>query len=133
MLLSLSTLVLVLRLNVAWGIPDEVYVGVSDSVETAVDRILMFPFLSLATRLTARTAGCEATLFALFMSVHNLSKTVGSYWGATVCAYLGLTDASFEALPKAMVFRTACMAIPLMLTYRMIPDAVSTTTKAKKD
>lgn len=84
--MSLSTLVLALRLNLAWGVSDEVYVGVCDAVETAVGRVLMLPFLSLAAKLTALNPGCEATLFALFMSVYNLSSTAGSYWGAAVCA-----------------------------------------------
>jgi MFS family permease len=86
--MSLSTLVLALRLNIACGVSDEVYVGVSDAIETAVGRVLMLPFLSLAAKLTALNPGCEATLFALFMSVYNLSNTAGSYWGAAVCAYV---------------------------------------------
>jgi hypothetical protein len=91
----------------------------------------MLPFLSLAAKLTALAPGCEATLFALFMSVYNLSSTASAYWGAAVCDYLHLEDGAFESLPLALVFRTACMLVPLTLTYSMVPDVVERKAKAQ--
>ena len=65
-LLSLSDVVLTLRLNAALGIPDWAFVVGADAVATLIARLTMQPFFVIAARLCP--PGCEAALYAFFMS-----------------------------------------------------------------
>ena len=64
--ISLLDLALVSRANLALGIPDKFFVLGSDALGTVLNRLTMQPFLVIAGRLCP--SGCEAALFACFMS-----------------------------------------------------------------
>lgn len=92
-------------------------------VETILGQIMLLPFLSLAAKLTV--PGVEATLFATFMSIHNLSYTLGSFVGISICTYLELEAGAYDNLWLAIVIRSGLMLVPLAFTHLCIPDRIA--------
>ena len=84
----LPTIALVLRYNVAVGVPDVAFMLGADAVTTVVSRIFMMRFMVMAAKLCPR--GAEATLFACFMSLCNFSYQVSAYTGAYFTTFLDI-------------------------------------------
>eukprot|EP00041_Stephanoeca_diplocostata_P006232 m.78740 g.78740 ORF g.78740 m.78740 type:complete len:494 (+) comp16249_c0_seq1:286-1767(+) len=119
---NVFSLTLVMGWNQSLGVPDHVFIVFGDAVETVLGQVMLLPFLSLAAKLTV--PGVEATLFATFMSIHNLSYTVGSFVGVSICSYLGLRAGNYDNLWIAIVVRFGMMLIPLAFTRLCIPDHI---------
>jgi len=110
-LLGLTTLLLVTHTNRAMGIDDRLF-SLGDSVVlTVMGQISWLPILVLCARLCPK--GVEATLFALLMSIWNLSLFVSSQISAILTACLAVTEVNFENLWLLVTITNLSTLIPL--------------------
>lgn len=106
-------LLLVTHTNRALGIDDR-WFSLGDSlVLTVMGQIAFMPVLVLAARLCP--PGVEATLFALLMSVVNLSGLVSYEFGALLTHWLGVTDTNFDNLWILVLIANLSTLLPLPL------------------
>ena len=111
--LGLSMLLLVTHTNRAIGIDDR-WFSLGDSlILTVMGQIAYMPVLVLAARLCP--PGVEATLFALLMSVVNISGLVSYELGALLTHWLGVTDTSFDRLWILVLISNLSTLLPLPL------------------
>jgi hypothetical protein len=88
--------------------------GLGDSlVLTVMGQIAFMPILVLSARLCP--PGIEATLFALLMSVFNLSGLVSTEFGAILTHWLGISEFKFENLWILVVIANLSTLLPLTL------------------
>ncbi|MBW4440234.1 MAG: folate/biopterin family MFS transporter [Plectolyngbya sp. WJT66-NPBG17] len=126
--LGLSMLLLVTHANRALGIDDR-WFSLGDSlILTVMGQIAFMPVLVLAARLCP--PGVEATLFALLMSVVNLSGLVSYEFGALLTHWLGVTDTNFDNLWILVLITNLSTLLPLPL-LGWLPGSDSTTTIAE--
>ena len=94
--LGLTTLLLVTHTNRALGIDDH-WFSLGDSLILSVmGQIAFLPVLVLSARLCPK--GIEASLFALLMSVSNLSGLLSQELGALLTHWFGVTETNFDKL-----------------------------------
>ncbi|MGD1938577.1 MAG: folate/biopterin family MFS transporter [Cyanophyceae cyanobacterium] len=118
--LGLSTLLLVTHTNRIIGISDR-WFSLGDSlVLTVAGEIAFMPVLVLAARLCP--PGVEATLFALLMSVLNLSSAVSQEFGAILTHWLGVTESNFDNLWLLVTITSLSTLLPLPFVG-WLPDA----------
>lgn len=113
-LLGLTTLLLVTHTNRAIGIDDH-WFSLGDSlILTVIGQIAFMPVLVLSARLCP--PGIEATLFALLMSIWNLSGLVSNELGALLTHLLGVTENNFENLWLLVTITnfSTLLALPLL-------------------
>jgi folate/biopterin transporter len=123
-ILGLSMLLLVTHTNRALGIDDR-WFSLGDSlVLTVMGQIAFMPVLVLAARLCP--PGVEATLFALLMSVVNLSGLVSYEFGALLTHWFGVTDTNFDNLWILVLITNLSTLLPLpLLGWLPAADAVT--------
>jgi folate/biopterin transporter len=110
-ILGLSMLLLVTHTNRVIGIDDR-WFSLGDSlVLTVMGQIAFMPVLVLAARLCP--PGVEATLFALLMSVVNLSGFVSYELGAGLTHVLGITESNFDKLWVMVLITNVSTLLPL--------------------
>ena len=88
------------------------------------------PVLVLAARLCP--PGIEATLFAMLMSVLNLSGLVSKEGGAILTHLLGVTDTNFDKLWLLVLIANVGSMLPLIfinLLPNEDPQLITTTSK----
>lgn len=118
--LGMTTLILVTHLNRSLGIDDQ-WFSLGDSlVLTAAGQIAFMPVLVLSARLCP--PGVEATLFALLMSVVNLSGLLSHELGALLTHQLGVTETDFSRLWLLVLITNLTTLLPLPL-IGMLPVA----------
>ena len=118
--LGLTTLLLITHTNRALGIDDR-WFSLGDSlILTVAGQIAFMPVLVLAARLCP--PGVEATLFALLMSVLNLSGAVSQELGAILTHWLGVTETNFDNLWLLVTITSLSTLLPLPLVG-WLPDA----------
>lgn len=118
-LLGLTSLLLVTHANRALGIDDR-WFSLGDSlILTIAGRIAFMPVLVLAARLCPE--GIEATLFALLMSVLNISALFSFQLGAGLTYLLGVTESNFENLWLLVLIANVTSLLPLPL-LKWLPD-----------
>lgn len=127
--LGLSMLLLVTHTNRALGIDDR-WFSLGDSlILTVMGQIAFMPVLVLAARLCP--PGVEATLFALLMSVVNLSGLLSYEIGALLTHWLGVTDTNFDNLWILVLITNLSTLLPLpLLGWLPAADATSPNTEA---
>jgi folate/biopterin transporter len=109
--LGMTTLLLVTHTNRALGIDDR-WFSLGDSlVLTVVGQITWMPVLVLSARLCPK--GVEATLFALLMSIWNLSGLLSHELGALITSWLGVTESNFEQLWLLVIVTNLSTLLPL--------------------
>ncbi len=109
--LGMTTLLLVTHANRALGIDDH-WFSLGDSlILTVVGQITWMPVLVLSARLCPK--GVEATLFALLMSIWNLSGLLSHEFGALLTAWLGVTETNFDRLWLLVIITNLSTLIPL--------------------
>ncbi|EGZ15496.1 hypothetical protein PHYSODRAFT_505238 [Phytophthora sojae] len=118
-LVSLVDVVLVTRTNLKLGIPDKAFVLGDHVVADVIGRLKTMPIMVLCAKLCPR--GIEGTLFALLMSISNLSYSVSEFWGAFVCDWMGITQDQYENLWLAIVLRSALKVVPIFFLF-LIPS-----------
>ncbi|MBR8832343.1 MAG: Folate-biopterin transporter [Chroococcopsis gigantea SAG 12.99] len=117
--LGMTTLLLVTHANRALGIDDH-WFSLGDSlILTVMGQIAFLPILVLSARLCP--VGIEASLFALLMSVWNLSGLVSQEFGALLTGWLGVTETNFDKLWLLVVITNLSTLLPLPL-LGWLPD-----------
>ncbi|OIP74270.1 MAG: folate-biopterin transporter [Oscillatoriales cyanobacterium CG2_30_44_21] len=112
-LLGLTSLMLVTHANRSLGIDDR-WFSLGDSIIlTVAGRIAFMPVLVLAARLCPE--GIEATLFALLMSVLNISALCSFQLGAGLTYLLGVTESNFDNLWILVLIANVTSLLPLPL------------------
>ncbi len=134
-LLGLTALLLVTHTNRTLGIDDHWFALGDSLILTVMGQLTFMPVLVLAARLCP--PGIEATLFALLMSVMNLSGLVSKEGGALLTHLLGVTDTNFDKLWLLVLIANLGGILPLIFinwlpnedpkitaeTHRNIPPA----------
>ena len=109
--LGMTTLLLVTHTNRALGIDDH-WFSLGDSlILTVVGQITWMPVLVLSARLCPK--GVEATLFALLMSIWNLSGLLSHEFGALLTSWLGVTEHNFDNLWLLVTLTNLSTLLPL--------------------
>ncbi len=109
--LGMTTLLLVTHANRAIGIDDH-WFSLGDSlILTVMGQITWMPVLVLSARLCP--AGVEATLFALLMSVWNLSGLLSHELGALLTSWLKVTETNFDNLWLLVIITNLSTLLPL--------------------
>ena len=109
--LGMTTLLLVTHTNRALGIDDH-WFSLGDSlILTVVGQITWMPVLILSARLCPK--GVEATLFALLMSIWNLSGLLSHELGAVLTSWLGVTEHNFDKLWLLVIITNLSTLLPL--------------------
>lgn len=109
--LGMTTLLLVTHANRAIGIDDH-WFSLGDSlILTVMGQITWMPVLVLSARLCPE--GVEATLFALLMSVWNLSGLLSHEIGALLTSWLGVTETNFDNLWLLVIITNLSTLLPL--------------------
>jgi folate/biopterin transporter len=110
--LGMTTLLLVTHANRALGIDDR-WFSLGDSlILTVMGQITWMPVLVLSARLCPK--GVEATLFALLMSIYNLSGLISHELGALLTAWLGITETNFDRLWILVIITNLSTLLPLI-------------------
>lgn len=81
-LAGMLDLVLVLRLNLIFGLPDYLFIVVDEVVSQMIGRLKWMPLLVLTSKLCPH--GIEGTFFALLMSIDNAGFMTSSWLGGAV-------------------------------------------------
>ncbi|MGL5033977.1 MAG: folate/biopterin family MFS transporter, partial [Microcystaceae cyanobacterium] len=112
-LLGFTTLILVTHTNRALGIDDH-WFSLGDSlILTVLGQIAFMPVLVISARLCP--AGIEATLFALLMSIWNLSGLLSAELGALLTYWFGITETNFDNLIWLVIITNLSTLLPLPL------------------
>lgn len=109
--LGMTTLLLVTHTNRAIGIDDHWFSLGDSMILTVMGQITWMPVLVLSARLCP--AGVEATLFALLMSVWNLSGLLSHELGALLTSWLGVTETNFDNLWLLVIITNLSTLLPL--------------------
>ncbi len=118
--LGMTSLILVTHLNRSLGIDDH-WFSLGDSlILTVAGQIAFMPVLVLSARLCP--PGVEATLFALLMSVVNLSGLFSHELGALLTHQLGVTETDFTNLWMLVLITNLTTLLPLPL-LGLLPTA----------
>ncbi|KAG6472500.1 probable folate-biopterin transporter 2 [Zingiber officinale] len=111
-------LVLVLRLNLKFGLPDYLFAVIDESVTQLIGRLKWMPLLVLSTKLCP--SGIEGTFFALLMSIDNFGLLTSSWGGGLLLHLLKVTRTEFDNLWAAILIRNIIRVAPLVLLF-LIP------------
>jgi folate/biopterin transporter len=128
--LGLTQLILVTRVNVAYGISDQIFSLTDGAVLAALGQVAFMPTLVLAARLCP--PGVEGTLFAALMSIYNASGATSNELGALLTSALGITDTDFTNLWKLVLISSLSSLLPLPL-LGFIDEAVPPVEKSSAD
>lgn len=124
--LGMTTLLLVTHANRALGLDDQ-WFSLGDSlVLTIAGQIAFMPVLVLSARLCP--PGVEATLFALLMSVVNLSGLLSNELGALLTHWLQVTETDFTNLWLLVLITNTSTLLPLPL-LKLLPATSAMHTK----
>jgi folate/biopterin transporter len=118
-LLGLTALLLVTHTNRLLGIDDHWFALGDSLVLTVMGQLTFMPVLVLAARMCP--PGIEATLFALLMSVLNLSGLVSKEGGAILTQLLGVTDTNFDKLWLLVLIANLGGMLPLIF-INLLPN-----------
>ncbi|VEP16742.1 Folate-biopterin transporter [Hyella patelloides LEGE 07179] len=109
--LGMTTLLLVTHANRALGIDDRLFSLGDSLILTVMGQITWMPVLVLSARLCPK--GVEATLFALLMSIWNLSLLLSNEFGALLTSALGITETNFDRLWLLVIITNLSTLLPL--------------------
>jgi folate/biopterin transporter len=117
--LGLTALLLVTHTNRSLGIDDHWFALGDSLILTIMGQLTFMPVLILAARLCP--PGIEATLFAMLMSVLNLSGLVSKEGGAILTHILGVTDTNFDKLWLLVLITNIGSVLPLVF-IKLLPN-----------
>ncbi len=109
--LGMTALILVTHANRSLGIDDHWFSLGDNLILTVMGQIAFMPVLVLSARLCP--PGVEATLFALLMSIWNLSGLLSHELGALLTHWLGVTETNFDNLWLLVVITNTSSLLPL--------------------
>lgn len=108
-------LMLVLRVNLMFGIPDFVAIVIDEGVSRMVAQLKWMPLLVLSSRLCP--PGIEGTFFALLMSIDNAGVLSSSWLGGLLLHVFNITRTKFHNLWLAILIRNILRVTPLCLIF----------------
>lgn len=108
-------LLLVLRLNLKFGIPDFVALVIDEGISRMVGQLKWMPLLVLSSRLCP--SGIEGTFFALLMSIDNAGVLSSSWGGGLLLHILKVTRTLFHNLWLAILIRNILRITPLCVIF----------------
>ncbi|CAN4075737.1 unnamed protein product [Withania somnifera] len=114
-LTGMLDLVLVLRLNLKFGIPDYFFMVMDASVSQMVGRLKWMPLLVLSSKLCP--PGIEGTFFALLMSVDNSGLLTSTWGGGLLLHVFKITRTKFHNLWLAILIRNILRITPLFVLF----------------
>ncbi|XP_059292291.1 probable folate-biopterin transporter 2 [Lycium ferocissimum] len=132
-------LVLVLRLNLKFGIPDYFFAVMDASVYQMVLRLKWMPLLVLSSKLCP--PGIEGTFFALLMSIDNAGVLTSRWGGGLLLHVFKITRTKFHNLWLAILIRNILRITPLFVLFlvprsdpnsSILPDEVSDSKETTK-
>ncbi len=132
MVTCIPNILLFKRINIAWGIPDVIFVLGTEAVQVVVGELNSMPFGVIMLSLCP--AGVEASLYAIMAGSSNIGSAFSSYQGAFVLDMLGVAPSGnmsgestqFEDLWKAQVISLVIQVVPLFFIFMLIPNAKQT-------
>ncbi|KAG9147951.1 hypothetical protein Leryth_003539 [Lithospermum erythrorhizon] len=108
-------LVLVLRINLRFGLPDYLCVVIDAIVSNMIGRLKWMPLLVLSSKLCPH--GIEGTFFALLMAIDNAGLLTSSWGGGVLLHVLKVTRTQFDNLWLAILIRNIIRITPLCLLF----------------
>lgn len=130
-------LILVLRLNLKFYIPDYLFVVIDEGVSHMIGRVKWMPLLVLSSKLCP--SGIEGTFFALLMSIDHVGMLTSTWAGGFVLHILHVTRSEFDNLWLAVIIRNLLRLTPIFLLFLVpktdpnLPVLPSELSKTKKD
>eukprot|EP00419_Tripos_fusus_P067059 CAMPEP_0172908944 /NCGR_PEP_ID=MMETSP1075-20121228/181707_1 /TAXON_ID=2916 /ORGANISM="Ceratium fusus, Strain PA161109" /LENGTH=204 /DNA_ID=CAMNT_0013766805 /DNA_START=1 /DNA_END=615 /DNA_ORIENTATION=+ len=112
-LVSLTPLIQVFRINRKYGIDDHVFALLDTFIIMTVIEVLWIPMLVLASRLCPKKV--EGTTFALFLSIHNLGVWMSGVNSWALTQALGVSRDNLQNLWMLVVLCSLSMLLPLCL------------------
>ncbi|CAD5332630.1 unnamed protein product [Arabidopsis thaliana] len=119
-------LILVLRLNLKFGLPDYLFIVVDEIVSQMIGRLKWMPLLVLTSKLCPH--GIEGTFFALLMSIDNAGLMTSSWLGGIMLHVLKVTRTEFGNLWLAVLVRNVMRLLPLCFLF-LVPKGDQNTFK----
>ncbi|KAG7556422.1 Biopterin transporter family [Arabidopsis suecica] len=119
-------LILVLRLNLKFGLPDYLFIVVDEIVSQMIGRLKWMPLLVLTSKLCPH--GIEGTFFALLMSIDNAGLMTSSWLGGILLHVLKVTRTEFGNLWLAVLIRNVMRLLPLCFLF-LVPKGDQNTFK----
>ena len=119
----MTTLLLVTHANRSLGIDDQWFSLGDSAILTVMGQIAFMPVLVMSDRLS--TAGIEATLFALLMSIVNLAGLVSHELGALLTHWLHVTETDFGNLWLLVTVTNLTTLLPLPLVFLLPSTSAS--------
>lgn len=113
-------LILVLRINLRFGLPDYVVVVIDAAVSHMISRLKWMPLLVLSSKLCP--SGIEGTFFALLMSIDHVGMLSASWAGGLLLHTLNVTRTTFDNLWLAILIRSLFRVLPLGILF-LIPNS----------
>ena len=113
-------LILVLRWNLKFGLPDYFFVIFVESVAQLTYRLKWMPMLVLSSKLCP--SGIEGTFFALLMSIDNAGLLSSSWGGGFLLHVLNITRTQFDNLWIATLIRNILRIVPIFMLF-LVPRA----------
>lgn len=113
-------LILVLRINLLFGVPDYVVVTFDAAVSHMIGRLKWMPLLVLSSKLCP--SGIEGTFFALLMSIDHIGSFTAAWAGGLLLHTLHVTRTSFDNLWIVIVVRSLCRVLPVGILF-LIPSS----------
>ena len=120
--LGLTHIILILRWNLEWGIPDWAFSLGEASVGALIGWMMQMPVFILAARLCPQ--GMEATMYATIMSVINLSGQIGGQGGAALTWALGITEHNLDHFWLLVLICNLSSLLPLLLIGWISEDPI---------
>ncbi|XP_022750345.1 probable folate-biopterin transporter 2 [Durio zibethinus] len=114
-LAGMLDLMLVLRINLKFGIPDYLFVVIGEAVTQMIGRLKWMPLLVLSAKLCP--SGIEGTFFALLMSIDNVGLLSSSWGGGLLLHLLNVTRTKFQNLWLAILIRNILRLSPLCILF----------------
>ncbi|VAH59671.1 unnamed protein product [Triticum turgidum subsp. durum] len=125
-IITVLDILLVSRLHMQYGIADKYMVLWGSALADAINQFKMMPFLILSGQLCP--PGIEGTLFALFMSINNLSSTLGSFLGAALTSALNISSVQFDNLALGLTVQLMGTLLPIGFLFLIPRDVRGLTT-----
>jgi folate/biopterin transporter len=109
--ISLMSLLLVLRINIHYGISDFWILLLSSSFLSLIGELVLLPMLSLACVLCPKNL--EGTIYSVFMSTLNLGGILSNMNGAILTKALSITSKDYTNLHWLIIISKVSSLLPL--------------------
>ena len=117
---NLMDLALVMRWNLAIGIPDHAMLIGDTAVTACIRRFFSMPSFVLASKVCPRDV--EATLFAMLMALSNFGTTVAELLGTSLLEFLKVRGDNYDNLSTAITLKSLCRMLPILLIPLLVPN-----------